>query len=180
MVELFAAAALAPWAQPLRFRPLPGWRAGASGTVHSVYRPDRQVPAPKQSTAWIARNVRYGDRASADPPNATLAHLPPDGIVVWAVIYETARRGRRAIELQLGRARRYDCCEGAYVAGGEYELTGTGPRRAYTVIVRIYFGSPPTRALRAEAQHALDHLKLPSPRSRRPGRTTLGWASVRE
>ena len=77
MVELLAAVALAPWAQPLRFRPLIGWRTGASGTVRSAYGPDRQVALPKESSAWIAMKVRYRDRATADPPNATLVHLPP-------------------------------------------------------------------------------------------------------
>ena len=39
MVELVAAVALAPWAQPLRFQPLPGWQTGASGTHNSSYGP---------------------------------------------------------------------------------------------------------------------------------------------
>ncbi len=50
------------------------------------------------------------------------------------------------------------------LAGGDYDLTGFGPDDAYSAIVRIYFGSRPTRALRAEAQRALDRLKLPAPR----------------
>jgi hypothetical protein len=33
MLELVAAAALAPWAQPVRFRPLAGWHTGHSATV---------------------------------------------------------------------------------------------------------------------------------------------------
>jgi hypothetical protein len=41
------------------------------------------------------------------------------------------------------------------------ELTGDGPGRAYAVIVRIYFGSPPIRARRAEAHRALERLELP-------------------
>jgi hypothetical protein len=39
MIELLAAAALVPWAHPLAFRPLAGWRAGASGNVPSLYGP---------------------------------------------------------------------------------------------------------------------------------------------
>jgi len=65
--------------------------------------------------------------------------------------------------LRLDRARRYPCCDGTYVAGGEYALAGAGPA-AYSVIVRVYFGSPPTRSLRAQAQRALERLELPLPR----------------
>jgi hypothetical protein len=129
-----------------------------SGT-HSAY-----VKTVLESSAWMARNVRYRDDAAADPPNKTLAHLPRTGVIVWAVISTSAQHGAKPIRLDLGKAKRFDCCEGAYVAGGEYELSGSGPGGRYWVIVRIYFGSRPTAALRAEAQHALDRLELPSPR----------------
>ena len=162
MIELLTAFAL--WSRPLSFLPLPGWHTDASGTLPSEYGPV-SVRAPRESTAWIATsNVRYRDRATADPPNTTLAHLPRDGVVVWAVIFESRRTRQKPIRLDLRLARRFDCCEGAFVAGGEYELNGAGPEGAYSVIVRVYFGSRPTRALRAQTQHALDHLKLPSPR----------------
>ena len=164
MVALVAAVALAPWAQPLRFRPLAGWQRGASGTFDSSYGPAGDVAAPKESTAWLAKGARYRDRPSADPPDATLSRLPPRGIVVFAVAYQSAQKTERRIILRLDHATRYPCCDGTYVAGGEYGLTGTGPRAAYSVIVRVYFGSPPTRSMRAEAQRALDHLKLPAPR----------------
>jgi len=164
MVELVAAAALAPWAQPLRFRPLSGWQRGASGTLNSSYGPVPGIDSPKQSTAWTARGVRYRDRPTADPPVATLARLPRQGIVVFAVIYQSAPHRGRRITLRLDRARRYPCCDGTYVAGGEYALAGAGPGAAYSVIVRVYFGSPPTRALRTQAQRALERLELPLPR----------------
>ena len=48
--------------------------------------------------------------------------------------------------------------------GGDYELTGYGPKHAYSAIVRIYFGSHPTKSLLAQAQRALTHLQLPAPR----------------
>ena len=160
MIELVAAAALAPWAQPLRFRPLSGWQRGASGTLNSSYGPVPGIDSPKESTAWTARGVRYRDRPTADPPVATLARLPRQGVVVFAVIYQSAQRARR-IALRLDRAKRYPCCDGTYVAGGEYALAGAGPAAAYSVIVRVYFGSPPTRALRAQAQRALEWLELP-------------------
>jgi hypothetical protein len=164
MVELLAAVALAPWAQPLRFRPLLPWQRGASGTIDSSYGPVPKSDSPKESTAWMTRGVRYRDRPTADPPVATLFRLPRHGIVVFAVIYESARRGERRIELRVDRATHYPCCDGTYVAGGEYVLAGAGPAAAYSVIVRVYFGSPPTRVMRAQAQRALDHLDLPLPR----------------
>jgi hypothetical protein len=122
------------------------------------------VASPKESTAWTAKNVPYRDRRRADPPDATLSRLPRRGIVVFAVVYQTAQSIERRVVLRLDKARRYPCCDGTYVAGGEYALTGAGPGLAYSVIVRIYFGSAPTRSMRAEAQRALDHLELPSPR----------------
>jgi len=59
MVELVAAIAIAPWAQPLRFRPLSGWHVGASGTFNSTYGPAPGIASPKESTAWMTRGVRY-------------------------------------------------------------------------------------------------------------------------
>ena len=102
---LLAALTLAPWVHPLAFRPLPGWHTGASGNTRSVYvGGGKRVRAPEESAAWIARGVRYRDDATADPPNATLAHLPTGGVVVWAVIYAPAGRGRPA-----GQARPRPC-----------------------------------------------------------------------
>ena len=161
MVELIAAVAVAPWAQPLRFRPLPGWKWGANGTFNSSYGPVEGIASPKESTAWMTNGVRFRDRRTADPPDATLSRLPLRSIVVFAVIYQTTRTRERPILLRLDRARRYPCCDGTHVAGGEYGLTGAGPGLAYSVIVRVYFGSPPTRTMRAQAQRALDHLALP-------------------
>lgn len=164
MVELVAAVALAPWAQPLRFQPLPGWQTGASGTHNSSYGPVPDIGSPKESTAWMTRAVRYRDPPTADPPEATLSQLPRHGIVVFAVVYQSAQNPERRIDLRLDRARRYPCCDGTYVAGGEYGLAGAGPAAAYSVVVRVYFGSLPTRSMRAQAQRALDHLELPMPR----------------
>ena len=160
MIELLAAAALSPWAYPLAFRPLPGWRTGASGNVPSLYGPS-PAEAPTASSAWIASNVRYRDKAAADPPNRTLAHLRGTGVIVWAVIFQTDFVPPKPIILDLNKARRLPCCEGAHVVGGVWELTGSGPRRAYSIIVRVFFGSRPTSARRAAAQRALDQLRLP-------------------
>jgi hypothetical protein len=111
----------------------------------------------------MTRGVRYRDGPRADPPDATLSQLPRHGIVVFAVVYQSAHNADRRIDLRLDDAKRYRCCDGTYVAGGEYGLAGAGPAAAYSVIVRVYFGSPPTRSMRAQAQRALDHLKLPMP-----------------
>ena len=159
-IVLLAAVALAPWTHPLRFAPLAGWHTGASGNLATQY---AASGSGSQSSAWIATNVRYRDAPRADPPNRTLARLPAGGVIVWAVIYTPAAPGAR-LRLDLGRARRLPCCEATAVAGGVYELTGTGPGDAYSAIVRVYFGSRPTAALRARAQRALDRLALPSPR----------------
>jgi hypothetical protein len=161
---LLALAFAAPWTHPLSFQPLPGWQTGASGNTRSAYVGRGQRTAvPLESTAWIARSVRYTDQATADPPNHTLAHLPARGIIVWAVIYTPASNGR-PVQLDLRRARHLPCCDGQVsVPGGTYELAGYGPRRAYSMIIRVYFGSRPTRSLLAAAQLALNHLQLPSP-----------------
>jgi hypothetical protein len=151
----------APWSHPLAFKPLPGWHTGASGNVRSAY---GGHGTPRASSAWIATNVRYRDRATADPPNATLRTLPRRGIIVWAVIYQDSTRLQPRIRLDFAKAKQFACCEGANVAGGEYELAGSGPESAYSVIVRIYFGSPPNRTRRSQAQRVLDRLRLPAPR----------------
>jgi hypothetical protein len=161
MVELIAAVALAPWAQPLRFRPLPGWRTGANGTFNSSYGPVPDVASPKESTAWMAMGTRYRDGRAADPPDETLTQLPRRGIVVFAAAYQSAQKTQRRIALRFADAKHHPCCDGTYVAGGEYALSGAGPAVAYSVIVRVYFGSPPTRSMRAQAQRALDRLELP-------------------
>jgi hypothetical protein len=160
VIELLAAAAFSPWAHPLAFRPLPGWRTGASGNVPSLDGPS-PVRAPKSSSAWIARNVRYRDKPTADPPNKTLEHLPPRGVIVWAVIFQSNSTPQQPVKLDMSKAKHLPCCEGAYVAGGVDELTGAGPHRAYSVIVRVFFGSRPTKARRTGAQRALDRLELP-------------------
>jgi hypothetical protein len=112
----------------------------------------------------MARGVRYGDRRRADPPVETMSRLEPGAILVFAVVYESGRRTGRPISLRLARATRHRCCDGTYVAGGQYALSGLGPRAAYSVIVRVYFGSAPTRRMRSEAQRALARLELPGPR----------------
>jgi hypothetical protein len=106
--------------------------------------------------------------ATADPPNETLRHIRRHGVVVWASIQPPSGwppDGRRiSRHLSLADAYRFDCCEGADVPGGEREVYGWGARRAYSVLVRVYFGTEPTRAMNAQAQRVLDRLVLPPPR----------------
>src|SRR5262249_44644122 len=63
---LLAALVAATWTHPLAFRPLPGWQSGASGITRSRYTGPRYDWA-RQSSAWIARGVRYRDAATAHP-----------------------------------------------------------------------------------------------------------------
>lgn len=164
-MPVLLAAAVAPWTHPLSFGQLPGWETGRSGNTRSAHVGRKtRVALPLESTAWIARGVHYRDEPTADPPNKTLERLPRRAVIVWAVIYNPVPSGQTPIRLMLSPAKRFGCCEAAPVAGGEWELAGAGPDRAYSVIVRIYFGSPPTSAMRAQAQRALDQLALPSAR----------------
>jgi hypothetical protein len=165
MVALLAALTLAPWTHPLVFRSLSGWTTGASGTVHSAYiGHNKYLRGPVESAAWIAKNVRYRSPATEDPPNGTLTRLPRRGLIVWAVIYGPVARGEGMIRLDLRLAKHFPCCEGEYVAGGTDELWGAGPGRAYSVIVRVFFGSRATRAMKSDAQRAVRSLKLPRAR----------------
>jgi hypothetical protein len=67
----------------------------------------------------------------------------------------------RASGFSVAKAYRFRCCEGADVPGGEWDLYGWGPQHAYSVLVRIYFGSAPTQAMKAQAQRAVGRLRLP-------------------
>jgi hypothetical protein len=163
MVSLLLALALAPWAHPLAFRPLVGWHTGVSGTTHSLYIGRKEwATKPLESAAWIAKGVHYADPPTA-PPNTTLARLPKNAVIVWAVIYSPLTNSEQPIKLDFKAARRNACCEAARIPA-EYDLTGSGPHHAYSIIVRIYLGSQPTARLRAEAALALRHLELPAVR----------------
>jgi hypothetical protein len=164
MIPLLLALAFAPWPHPLKFQPLAGWQTGASGNTPSAYGgAGRHRRPPQESAAWIARGARYRDKATADPPNATLTHLPRGGVIVWAVIFDSGWGGEAPLRLDVAVARRCACCEAIRIPA-EYELSGYGPGGVYSVIVRIYFGSMPTKALRADVQRALGRLALPAPR----------------
>src|SRR5262249_44644121 len=122
-------------------------RAGRAGRAAS-----RARGTPALGTTGPG-SLRRGSRAACatatprppTPPNRTLAHLPADGVVVWAVVYDPVDTEPRPIRLDLRTATRFDCCEATPVRGGVYVLTGAGPEGgAYTAIVRVYFGSRPT------------------------------------
>lgn len=166
MIALAVALAIAspPWRHPLAFRPLTGWHTGASGTVREVRNGEGKLFRLRyaESTAWIS-NVRYLDNVTTDPPQRTVHNMPPSGIVVWAVI--TPRSGAtQRISLDLGKARHGLCCDTTpppYTR--EWDLAGLAPSGRYDAIVRIYFGSSPTKAMMHAAQRALRLLVLPLP-----------------
>jgi hypothetical protein len=164
IASALAALAVAPWTHPLAFAHLPGWQTGSSGTTRSEYAGHNTTTTPLESAAWIARGIDYSDAATADPPNQTLRHLPAHAVMVWAVIFEPGGTGERTVRLSLSGAKDFPCCEAVGVPGGEWELTGAGPGHRYSLIVRIYFGSRPTPAMRDEAQRALNQLRLPATR----------------
>jgi hypothetical protein len=169
VVSLLLALVLAPWTHPLAFPATPGWTTGASGNTRLICVTHNQCTRGLlESAAWIARGVRYRGPATADPPNKTLAALPRRAVIVWAVIEKAASRKQPRIQLDLSKAKRYACCDAARIPA-EYELTGSGPDHAYSVIVRIYCGSKPNAAIRAMAQHALRRLDLPGLHRRRFG-----------
>jgi hypothetical protein len=131
MITAIITALVIPWAAPVSFaESSPGWHTGQSETVKTTV---TGVHVP-QSTAWTA-TFKYSDRATADPPNATLRRIPRNGIVVWVSIQPPLGwppDGRRTSKrLSLKDAYRFCCCEGADVPGGERELKRLG--RAYLV-----------------------------------------------
>ena len=164
MVALAAIMAVITWLSPLSFGlSANGWHTGHSATFRSVACSRPNVPT---STAWAA-NVAYRDSAAADPPNRTLQQLPATGVVVWASISACTAHWppdhrRASTHLSLADAYRFACCEARDVRGGEWELYGFGPKQAYSVLVRIYWGAPPTKEMKAEATRALRSLHLPN------------------
>lgn len=165
LTSAFIALAIAPWIHPVAFQPLPGWQTERSGNLRAAPVGNNRTAAALESAAYMARGVRYDDIPTADPPNRTLQHLPRRAVIVWAVISDDrAALQQEPIRLNLALAKRFACCEAARVAGGQWKLSGAGPGRAYSVIVRVFFGSSPTAAMRKQAQHALSQLRLPSSR----------------
>jgi hypothetical protein len=168
MLAAVALALAVPWLTPLSFgAPAHGWQAGRSGTITTSV--GRAHTATALSTAWTA-NVRCPDCTTANPPNATLQRLPRGGIIVWASIQPPAATGwppdrrRLSRRYSLTDAYRFPCCEATAIGGGLWELYGSGPRGAYGVLVRVFWGSPPTAAMKAEAQAAIATLRLPDAR----------------
>lgn len=165
MLAAVVAALVVPWLTPLTFTSHPsGWHSGSSGTYELTVGPNHAtVPV---SVAWSA-NVACPDCDHFNPPNSTLRHLGPGGIVIWASIQRgdpsgSLPAGRHlSPHLSLGQAFRLPCCDAVAVRGGAYELDAVGPRKAYMLLVRVYWGSPPSKSMKAEAQHALHSLELP-------------------
>ena len=157
LVDLTVAAPVAKGYLPVFFTGTTGWHIQDSG----------RAPVPWESVAW-ASTVRF-DQADLAPnapaiPPATIAGLPPNGIIVTALVVPSA----------------YDPSKGAYPPGALDGLdlskarvrgpTAEEPPGSYTVIelpngyvlVRVYFGtSAPSAALVRKAQAELDTLQIP-------------------
>jgi hypothetical protein len=167
MRTAIALVSVIPWLSPLSFASHPAtWTTGQSGTVFQT----RGVQHKRFpfSIAWAA-NVRYRERATADPPNTTLQHLPRDGIVIWTMIqpatgWPPAGRRVTALYYSLVHPYRFPCCEATRVPGGEWEFYAYGPQRTYALLIRIYWGSKPTAAMMLDAKRVLRSLRLPRPR----------------
>jgi hypothetical protein len=161
MLAAAPAALASPWLTPVSLAlHAPGWHVGRSGTRHETALPRTY------SVAWAA-TVRCRECATSNPPNDTLRALPPRGIVMRVSIQPPdptgwPPRGRRLSRgYSLAHAYRFPCCE-AVPIGGVWELYGFGPQRAYSVIVDVYWGSGPTRAMQAAARRAISTLRLPA------------------
>ena len=162
MVAAAFVAIAIPWLTPVAFAsPAPGWHVGQTGTITETVG-DARKPV---SAAWAA-TVRCPDCGTSAPPNKTLKVLPRHGVIVTANIRPTGQEmwppdGRRvASNYSVTSAYRFACCE-AESSGGISEMYGFGPQRAYTVLVRVYWGSPPDKTMRLAAQRAIRTLHLP-------------------
>ena len=163
MIEVVAALALAPWAQPLRFRPLSGWSTGANGTFDSSYGPE---------PADLRRRSRLRGWREA-PPTVTRGHgrstrrQPSRNCPGTRSSFSQSSTNRRRttktrVVLRLDRARRYACCDGTHVAGGEYALAGARTSG------RIFSDRARLLRLASDALHARAGTTRP-----RPPRATL-------
>jgi hypothetical protein len=120
------------------------------------------------SVAW-ASNARCGDCATSNPPNATLRSLRRRGVIVRVSIQPPDPRGwpptgrRLSRSYSLKDAYRFRCCEAVRV-GDVWELYGFDPKHTYSVIIDVYWGSTPSKAMRLAAQRAISTLRLPAAR----------------
>jgi hypothetical protein len=168
MLAAVAIALAVPWLTPVSFGwRVPGWHVGQSGTHYElVGHAHTRTPF---STAWVT-NVRCRDCGTSNPPNATLQQFPRRGIIVWASIQPPDPTGWPPTRRRLSRnysltdAYHFPCCEATLIGGGAWELYGFGQKRTYSVLIRVYWGSPPTRAMKAVAQRAIRTLRLPQAR----------------
>jgi hypothetical protein len=158
-----AAALVIPWLTPVSLGlHARGWYVGQSGTRRQSFLPRTY------SVAWAA-NVRCSDCATSNPPNATLRSFPKRGIIVRVSIQPPDPTGwppsgrQLSPSYSLRGAHHFPCCEAVSIAG-VWELYGFGPKRAYSVIVDVYWGSAPTKAMKAAAQRAISTLHLPATR----------------
>jgi hypothetical protein len=144
-------------AAPARFAAAPGWHVRTSPRV---------ALAPETWSVAIAATVPYRDELDAFPPNATLARLPADGVIVVLDLLASNRdpplaRGPVPSALPEEHMRcgafegvpgRFAVCPVHAVRRGEYTIDGWV----------VYGRARPTAAQRAAARAELARLELPA------------------
>jgi hypothetical protein len=100
------------------------------------------------------------------PPHRTLAHLPPDGIVMAVTQFSDCRRPRGfpalkpPLDLRTAQRMQFPGPRGDELP--LYRITGRFPAR-YTVDLWLFYGrAHPTRAQQAAAQRELDGVRWPA------------------
>jgi hypothetical protein len=147
---------------PPRFEPADGWYAGFDG--------GGEVRATDHAFAW-ASTVPYRNGPRDAPPRETLETLPAGGIVVWAWLARDNRfpptaepRGKGpplSLPIKVGRLRGGFGWEGQVGDVSLYRLWGWIGEQ-YTLDLWIFYGRrEPTEEQQAQAQDALDRLRLP-------------------
>jgi hypothetical protein len=159
-VALLMATALAPWLQPVVFRPDPGWQTGSTGTITHPIETASGHTKVWRSFAWISEHVAYRHNTDDQPSASMLANLPATAVIVWAEISSPVSPATPQFQDTLSRAIPISSGK-ATVAGGIYQLTGAGLNHTYSVVLRVYFGSRSTGAVGKEARHAMEQLDLP-------------------
>ncbi len=154
---MFGILALLLVVSPPHFRAAPGWQVG-SRPAHTCVgvSPRRCV----QASGW-ASTVRYRDCGNCVPPHRTLAHLPPNGIVIQL----SNSRERPAYEMPRGWPPRLRASQVVGPFEGEppqYGVIQAGRRDRSGVehFLFVWFGRPhPTRQQLARANAELQTVR---------------------
>jgi hypothetical protein len=145
-------------AHAAHFPSRPGWHTRVDGST------DRG-PCRRQRTSWAA-TVPILDIPHALPPHRTLAHLPPDGIVMAVAQFLDCRRPRGVpalrppLTLRGATRMRFEGPRGDELP--LYRVFGRFPAR-YTVDLWLFYGRRhPTAAQRAAADRELRGVRWPA------------------